>query len=136
VLLQFYRKYPSILSCVDCFKIMGGARLGALFGVAFVLNQILACASTVLTMSIALNSISDHAFCTIVFILMSTIVSWLLCMPRKMKFLADFGSMKPIPLLYCLPTNAYSQYPVPYPSSQQFSSSWAPSEFPDPKALL
>lgn len=43
-------------------------------------------------MSIALNSISEHALCTILFILFPAIVSWILCMPRKMKFLADFGS--------------------------------------------
>jgi len=92
VLLQFFRRYPSVLSCVDCFRIIGGPPLAAIVGIGFVLNQLFACSSAVITMSIALNSISEHAMCTILFILIPTIVSCVLCMPRHMKFLADFGS--------------------------------------------
>jgi hypothetical protein len=92
VLLQFFRRHPSVLSCVDCFKIMGGTPLATMAGLGFVLNQLFACSSAVITMSIALNSISEHAICTILFILIPTIVSGVLCMPRHMKFLADFGS--------------------------------------------
>ena len=91
VLLQFFRKYPTVLNCVDCFRIIGGAPLAIIVGIAFVLNLILTCASAVLTMSIALNSMSEHALCTVLFILIPTLVSWILCFPRKMKFMADFG---------------------------------------------
>ncbi|PSN61324.1 hypothetical protein BS50DRAFT_504747 [Corynespora cassiicola Philippines] len=91
VLLQFFRRYPTVLNCVDCFRIIGGAPLALLVGTAFVLNLVLTCASSVLTMSIALNSISEHALCTVLFILFPTLVSWMLCFPRKMKFMADFG---------------------------------------------
>ncbi|KAI4647714.1 hypothetical protein J4E93_004124 [Alternaria ventricosa] len=91
VLLQFFRRYPSVLSCVDCFRIIGGTPLSTIVGIGFVLNQLFACSSAVITMSIALNSISEHAMCTILFILVPTIVSCVLCMPRRMKFLADFG---------------------------------------------
>ena len=92
VLLQFFRRYPSVLSCVDCFRIIGGTPLSTIVGIGFVLNQLFACSSAIITMSIALNSISEHAMCTILFILIPTIVSCVLCMPRRMKFLADFGS--------------------------------------------
>jgi hypothetical protein len=61
-------------------------------GVGFVLNQIFGCSSAILTMSIALNSISEHAACTVIFILIPAVVSWMLCMPRRMKFSAHFGS--------------------------------------------
>ncbi|KAI4644863.1 uncharacterized protein J4E79_010998 [Alternaria viburni] len=88
---QFFRRYPSVLSCVDCFRIIGGTPLSTIVGIGFVLNQLFACSSAVITMSIALNSISEHAMCTILFILVPTIVSCVLCMPRRMKFLADFG---------------------------------------------
>ncbi|KAF2830949.1 hypothetical protein CC86DRAFT_341457 [Ophiobolus disseminans] len=91
VLLQFFRRYPTVLNCVDCFRIIGGQLLAIVVGTAFVLNLILTCASSIITMSIALNSLSEHALCTILFILIPAIVSWLLCIPRKMKFMADFG---------------------------------------------
>ncbi|KAH8725335.1 amino acid transporter [Phaeosphaeriaceae sp. PMI808] len=91
VLLQFFRRYPTVLNCVDCFQIIGGKPLAIVVGAAFVLNLLLTCSSSVITMSIALNSISEHAVCIIVFILVPTLVSWVLCMPRKMRFMADFG---------------------------------------------
>jgi len=92
VLLQFQRRYPTILNCVDCFRIIGGTPLAVIVGIAFVLNLILTCSSAVITMSIALNSISEHAICTVAFIAIPAITSWLLCIPRKMSFLAHFGS--------------------------------------------
>lgn len=92
VLLQFFRRYPTVLNCVDCFRIIGGKPLAIVVGTAFVLNLILTCSSAVLTMSIALNSISEHAICTVGFVAIPAVASWLLCMPRKMTFLAHFGS--------------------------------------------
>lgn len=92
VLLQFFRRYPTVLNCVDCFRIIGGTPLAIVVGTAFVLNLILTCSSAVLTMSIALNSITEHATCTVAFIAVPAVASWLLCMPRKMTFLAHFGS--------------------------------------------
>lgn len=91
VLLQFYHRYPTVLNCVDCFRIIGGRLLAIIVGTAFVLNLILTCSSAVITMSIVLNSISEHAICTMTFIAIPTIVSERLCMPRKMTFLAHFG---------------------------------------------
>ncbi|KAH7138824.1 amino acid transporter [Dendryphion nanum] len=91
VLLQFFRRYPTVLNCVDCFRIIGGKWCALVVGIAFVLNLILTCSSSVITMSIALNSLSEHATCTVVFILVPTIFSWFICMPRRMKFMADFG---------------------------------------------
>lgn len=92
VLPQFVRQYPTVLNCVDCFQIIGGTPLAIIVGLAFILNLSLTCASSIFTMSIALNSMSDHALCTIVSILIPAIASWLVCIPRKLKFMADFGS--------------------------------------------
>jgi hypothetical protein len=39
VLLQFFRRYPTVLNCVDCFRIIGGKPLAILVGTAFVLFQ-------------------------------------------------------------------------------------------------
>ncbi|KAF2622684.1 hypothetical protein BU25DRAFT_434602 [Macroventuria anomochaeta] len=56
VLLQFFCRYPTVLNCVDSFKIIGGTSLAIIVGTAFVLNP----------------------------------PSLVLCMPRKMTFLAHF----------------------------------------------
>lgn len=92
ILIQFYRRYPHVMHIVDCCKVVGGKWAMWACGVAFVLNLALTCASALLTISIALNSMADHAICTIAFIAVPTVVSWLLCLPRKFKFIADFGS--------------------------------------------
>lgn len=99
VFLQFYRRYPSIKNCVDCFEIIGGKTVGILVGIAFVLNLLLTCSAAIVTISIALNSISEHAACTVVFIGVAAIVSWLLCLPRKMEFIAHFGIPSTISIL-------------------------------------
>ncbi|KAJ4992148.1 amino acid transporter [Stagonosporopsis vannaccii] len=78
VLLQFQRRYPAVLNCVDCFRIIGGTPLAIVVGTAFVLNLILTCSSAVITMSIALNSISEHSICTVAFIAIPAVVSWVL----------------------------------------------------------
>lgn len=41
--------------------------------------------------SIALNSISSHALCTVAFMAFPHIACWLLCLPRKLTFAALFG---------------------------------------------
>ena len=123
ILLQFARRYPGVLSCVDCFRIIGGAPLAAVVGIGFVLNQIFGCSSAILTMSIALNSISEHAACTVTFILFPAIVSWMLCMPRRMKFSAHFGSRLSSVLCTSLRWLTHSKSLVRYPYSRQFLSS-------------
>lgn len=92
VLVQFYRRYPTVMNVVDCCQIIGGMPLAWICAIAFELNLALTCASACLTMSIALNTMTEHAICTIAFIAFPTIASWLLCLPRKFKFIADFGS--------------------------------------------
>lgn len=95
VLVQFYRKYPTVMNVVDCCQIIGGMPLAWICAIAFELNLALTCASACLTMSIALNTMTEHAICTIAFIAFPAIASWLLCLPRKFKFIADFGSKFP-----------------------------------------
>lgn len=92
ILIQFYRRYPQVMHIVDCCKVVGGKWGMWACGIAFVLNLALTCASALLTISIALNSMTNHAVCTIAFIAIPAVASWVLCLPRKFKFIADFGS--------------------------------------------
>lgn len=91
ILIQFYRRYPSIRDVVDVAKIMGGRPLEILVGVAHVLNLCLICASANVTLSIALNTMTEHALCTVGFIGIPMIMCWLLCMPRSLNFAGWFG---------------------------------------------
>ncbi|KAH6612403.1 transmembrane amino acid transporter protein-domain-containing protein [Boeremia exigua] len=91
ILIQFYRRYPSIRDVVDVARIMGGKPLEILVGVAHVLNLCLICASANVTLSIALNTMTEHALCTVGFIGIPMIMCWLLCMPRSLNFAGWFG---------------------------------------------
>ncbi|EME76953.1 uncharacterized protein MYCFIDRAFT_147487, partial [Pseudocercospora fijiensis CIRAD86] len=91
ILIQFYRRYPQIRDVVDVGRIMGGRTLEIIVGIAHVLNLCLICASANVTLSIALNTITDHALCTVGFIGIPMIICWILCMPRTFSFAGWFG---------------------------------------------
>ncbi|KXJ89038.1 amino acid transporter [Microdochium bolleyi] len=91
ILIQFWRKYPSIRDVVDVGRIMGGLPLEIIVGVAHVLNLALICASANVTLSIGLNTMTDHALCTVGFVGIPMVMCWLLCMPRSLSFAGWFG---------------------------------------------
>ncbi|KAF2133458.1 hypothetical protein P153DRAFT_281723 [Dothidotthia symphoricarpi CBS 119687] len=88
ILVQFFRRYPMVTNLVDCGLYVGGKPFEYFLGTAFVFNLILICASANITMSVALNTLSDHAMCTVAFMAFPHIVCWLLCLPRKLTFAA------------------------------------------------
>jgi amino acid permease len=87
ILVQFYRRYPMVTNLVDCAYIISKP-FGIFFAGAFMLNLVLICASANITMSVALNTLSDHAMCTVAFMAFPHITCWLLCLPRKFTFAA------------------------------------------------
>lgn len=91
VLVQFWRRYPHCDSVVDVFKVIGGRKLGGFVAFCFILNLCLTCASANLTMSIAFNTLSNNAICTVGWIAIPLILCWLLCIPRSFDFVAKFG---------------------------------------------
>lgn len=90
-LLQFYTVYPHVVNMVEMCRVVGGVWFEAVAGVFMMIQVLFVAASAVVTLSIALNTISDHATCTVVFILASCILCWILCMPRTMKFVSYSG---------------------------------------------
>ncbi|CAN9095429.1 unnamed protein product [Alternaria sp. RS040] len=88
ILLQFYRKYPMVTNLVDCALYVGGKPFETFLGIAFVFNLVLICASANITLSVALNTLSRHALCTVAFLAFPHILCWLLCIPRKLSFAA------------------------------------------------
>jgi hypothetical protein len=91
VLLQFWRKHPECDNVVDVFRVIGGRPLAGFVAFCFILNLCLTCASANLTMSIAFNTLTDNAVCTVGFIAIPLICCWLLCIPRSFSFVAKIG---------------------------------------------
>ena len=91
VLLQFWRKYPQCDNVVDVFRVIGGSKLAGFVAFCFILNLCMTCASASLTMSIALNTLSSNAICTVAWIGIPVIGCWLLCIPRSFDFVAKAG---------------------------------------------
>ncbi|KAF2453450.1 transmembrane amino acid transporter protein-domain-containing protein [Lineolata rhizophorae] len=90
-LLQYYRRYPFCVNIVDMAKVLGGLPLEIATGIGLLIKLCLTCASAGITMSIALNSMSDHGMCTVAFIAFPMIGCWLLCLPRTFKFVSQVG---------------------------------------------
>lgn len=91
VLHQFYCRHPQVVNMVDMCRIMGGRPGEIIGGVVLVLQLVLACASTAVTLSVVLNTVSGHAVCTVGFVGISSLIIWLLCLPRTVKFISKSG---------------------------------------------
>ncbi|KAM5349048.1 hypothetical protein ACJ41O_008871 [Fusarium nematophilum] len=91
LLLQFYRKHSHVVSIVEMTRIVGGPWFEAIAGVIMMIQVIFISASAVVTLSVALNTISSHATCTVVFILVACIACYFLSLPRTMKFVSMSG---------------------------------------------
>lgn len=95
VYLQFWRKYRHIDNLPDAMRVLGGRPLAIIGGIALMINLSFACASAVLTMSIALNTLTGHSMCTVAFVGFAALVCYVLCMPRSMNFVSYFsGELK------------------------------------------
>lgn len=90
-LLQFYRRHPHVLNLVDMAKVVGGRPLELVVGVGLLFKICMTCSSATVTLSIAFNSITAHAMCTVAFSAFGAIGCWLLCLPRTFKFVANLG---------------------------------------------
>lgn len=90
-IFEFYLAHPQVTNIVDMMKICGGRPAEMLTGFGLLLQLIMTGASAAVTISIALNAISDHAACTVGFIAVGCIICFLLCIPRTAKFLAMTG---------------------------------------------
>lgn len=88
VIGQFKWRYPHISSMADAGEVLMG-RFGreVLFG-GQMLYLIFLMASHLLTFTLALNTISSHATCSIVFGVVGLVLSMLLSLPRTLKNLS------------------------------------------------
>lgn len=89
--LQFYRKHPHVVSIVEMAGVVGGKWFETVAGIVMTIQVVFIVASAVVTLSVALNTLSNHAVCTVVFILIACIACYLLSLPRTMKFVSKAG---------------------------------------------
>lgn len=87
-LIQYWRKYPYMLNIVDYGRVLGGPWLELVFAIGFLINMALISASAVVTISIGLNTVSDHATCTVAFTVVAAIAMWAMCVPHSMRFVS------------------------------------------------
>ncbi|KAJ5243717.1 hypothetical protein N7489_003813 [Penicillium chrysogenum] len=85
VIGQFKWRYPHISSMADAGEQLMGRFGRELFGTGQLLFLIFLMASHILTFTVALNSITGHATCSIVFGLVGLILSLILSLPRTLE---------------------------------------------------
>ncbi|KAF1849042.1 uncharacterized protein K460DRAFT_84323 [Cucurbitaria berberidis CBS 394.84] len=84
-LIQYWRKYPYMLNIVDYGRVLGGPWVEGIFAVGFLINMALISASALVTLTIGLNTVSEHATCTVVFAVIAALVMWAMCVPHSMR---------------------------------------------------
>ncbi|EEU46700.1 uncharacterized protein NECHADRAFT_36802 [Fusarium vanettenii 77-13-4] len=87
----YYVAHPKVTNIAEMMKIVGGRPAEIFCGIGLLLQLIMTAASAVVTISIALNAISEHAVCTVGYIAIACILCFMLCIPRTAKFLAQSG---------------------------------------------
>lgn len=85
VLWEFRMAHPEVANYTDIGQLLFGRIGREVFGAAFVIVGIFVMASHLLTWTIALNTLSNHGTCTIVFGVVGIVVFALLTVPRTLK---------------------------------------------------
>lgn len=98
-LLQFYRRYPHVVNIVDMARVVGGKPFEVVVAIGLLIKLVLTCASATVTLSVAFNTMSGHAMCTVGWVGVSAVLCWLLCLPRKFAFVAHVGIPSTISIL-------------------------------------
>lgn len=88
---RFYCKHPHVTTIVECLGIVGGRPFEIFAACLFLIQLLMTASSAVVTLSIAFNTMSNHAVCTVGFMAIATLACFLLCAPRTIKFVAQSG---------------------------------------------
>ncbi|KAB8245640.1 transmembrane amino acid transporter protein-domain-containing protein [Aspergillus flavus] len=78
----FRWRYPHIQSMADAGEVLLGKFGREFLGTGQLLLVIFIMASHILTFTVAMNSITDHGTCSIVFGVVGLVISYVLCLPR------------------------------------------------------
>ncbi|RMJ24086.1 hypothetical protein PHISP_05044 [Aspergillus sp. HF37] len=130
VIGQFKWKYPQVCNMADAGEVMAGPIGREVLGVAQMLFLVFIMASHILTFSVALNTITEHGTCTIVFGVVGLVVSFICSLPRtleKMSWLSLVCSAGPLlsKISYGIALPTVSS-PAPYTTNSPASQLTAP----------
>jgi hypothetical protein len=84
VIGQMKWKYPHITTMADAGEVIGGKWGREILGVAQTIFLVFVMASHLLTFTVAMNTITNHGTCSIVFGIVGMIVSFILSLPRTL----------------------------------------------------
>ncbi|KAJ5454010.1 uncharacterized protein N7458_004966 [Penicillium daleae] len=82
---QMKLKYPYIITMADAGEVLAGSFGRHFMGVSQILFAIFIMASHILTFTVAMNTITSHGTCSLVFGIVGTILSFLCCVPRTLE---------------------------------------------------
>jgi amino acid permease len=85
VIGQFKLRHPHISSMADAGEVLMGGFGRELFGTGQLLFLVFLMASHILTFTVALNTITEHATCSIVFGVVGLVLSLILSLPRTLE---------------------------------------------------
>ncbi|KAL2826325.1 transmembrane amino acid transporter protein-domain-containing protein [Aspergillus cavernicola] len=79
---QFRWAYPHVQSMADAGEVLAGSFGREFLGMGQLLLIVFIMASHLLTFTVAMNTITEHGTCSIVFGVVGLVISYLLCLPR------------------------------------------------------
>ncbi|EUC33618.1 hypothetical protein COCCADRAFT_4838 [Bipolaris zeicola 26-R-13] len=88
---EFKLAHPSVQSYADCGQLMSGPIAREVIAVGQVLVLVFIMGAHILTFAVAMNAMTDHGACTIIFSVIGLAVSFLLGLPRTFKNISYFS---------------------------------------------
>ncbi|RDW81695.1 neutral amino acid permease [Aspergillus mulundensis] len=85
VIGQFKNRFPHVTNMADAGEVVAGKFGREFMGVAQMLFFVFVMASHLLTFTVAMNTITEHGTCSIVFGVVGMVVSFILCLPRTLE---------------------------------------------------
>ncbi|KAJ5675075.1 Amino acid transporter transmembrane [Penicillium maclennaniae] len=106
VMGQMKLRYPQITTMADAGEVLGGKWGREIVGAAYITFLIFIMSSHLLTFTVAMNTITDHGTCSIVFGIVGMLVSFICSLPRTLVnmswlSLVSFGSII-VAVLICM----------------------------------
>lgn len=96
---EFKLAYPSLQSYADCGTLISGPIARDVIALGQVMVLIFIMGAHILTFAVAMNAMTNHATCTIIFSVIGFILSFLLGLPRTFKnvsYLSIFCESQPV----------------------------------------
>lgn len=88
---QFRWRYPHVHNLADAGEVIAGKLGREVLGAGQLLLIVFVMASHLLTFMVAMNTITEHGTCTIVFGVVGLVISLVACLPRTLKHVSTMS---------------------------------------------